>query len=334
MTFPRSENVSAVEELLQHPLWLAPLAGVGDPVFRSLCRKQGAGLTYTEMVSAEGLRQGNQATWNLVVTAPSESRCAVQLFGGDPKVMASQASRVRDKLGEHLALIDMNMGCPVPKVTRRGEGGALMRDPERAQAIVSAVVNAVDVPVSVKFRRGWDNGSEDAVDFAARMEAAGAALLCIHGRSVAQLYRGPADWGLIGRVRAKVQIPCLGNGDVFSRTAAETLMRQTGVDGVLIARGAEGNPWVFSGVQVTPRMRVQGAREHMHGLCGLDPRCGVSRMRKHMAWYLAGLPNGAAWRARAMTCKTSADYDEMLDEVLAQAEELGCADEPLQPRRS
>jgi len=193
-----------VAHLLANPVWLAPMAGVGDPVLRGLCHEQGAGLTFTEMVSAKGLEMGGNGTWDLVVLAPGETCAGVQMFGSDPQVMAAQAARIREHLGDGLALLDINMGCPVPKVVRRGEGSALMRTPELAADIVRAVVAAVDVPVSVKFRRGWEDGSETAIGFAERLEDAGASLVSVHGRSTVQMYRGRADWELIARVKEAV----------------------------------------------------------------------------------------------------------------------------------
>lgn len=299
---------------------LAPLASVGDPIFRSLCREQGAALTYTEMVSAKGLSYDNQPTWSLVVPAPGEERLCVQLFGHEPDIMASQARRIQEKWGSRLALIDVNMGCPVPKVVKRGEGGALMKTPELAAEIVSALVDAVDVPVTAKFRRGWEAESFTCVEFAKRLEQAGAAWICVHGRSVSQVYHGASDHEPIARVKETVSIPVIGNGDIRSRADAEKLYGDTGCDAFMVARGALGNPWIFSDRDEKPSAdeRLDMLLAHARGLCEMDPVHGVQRMRKHVCWYVSGMRNAGVIREATMKATV---FDE-LEAIVEQAREM------------
>ena len=229
-----------------HPLLLAPMAGVSDEAFRTLCLEQGADLAYTEMVSAKGLSYANEKTRHLLALAPGEERVAVQLFGHEPDTMAAQAAWVEQEMGEALAYLDINMGCPARKIVSKGDGSALMKEPALAADIVRAVARAVEHPVAVKFRRGWAEGCETAPEFARRMEDAGAAMVAVHGRFAEQLYRGRADWGVIARVKEAVRVPVTGNGDVRCGADAAAMVARTGCDAVMIARGAEGNPWVFA----------------------------------------------------------------------------------------
>ena len=212
-------------------LLLAPMAGVSDEAFRTLCREQGADLTYTEMVSAKGLSYANEKTRHLLRLAPGEDQVAVQLFGHEPDTMA---------------YLDINMGCPARKIVSKGDGSALMKDPALAASIVRAVRAAVSRPVTVKFRRGWAEGDETAPEFARRMEDAGACAIAVHGRYAEQLYRGRAEWGAIARVKEAVSVPVVGNGDVRSGADAVAITERTGCDAVMIARAAEGNPWLFA----------------------------------------------------------------------------------------
>lgn len=310
----------------QHQLLLAPMAGVSDEALRTLCREQGADLTYTEMVSAKGLSYANEKTRHLLSLAPVEDQVAVQLFGHEPDTMASQAAWIEGEMGNTLAYVDINMGCPARKITSKGDGSALMKDPERASAIVRAVVAAVDHPVTVKFRRGWAEGDETAPEFAQRMEDAGAAAFAVHGRYAEQLYRGSADWGVIGRVKQMVSVPVVGNGDVRSGADAVALVERTGCDAVMIARGAEGNPWLFAQAKAalagcpepalpTLDERIAMARRHARLLSEREGR-SIVRMRKHAMWYMAGLPGASAARGRINDCVTLEDFDRVFDELL------------------
>lgn len=317
---------------------LAPMAGVSDVAFRALCLEQGAEIGYTEMVSAKGLSYANEKTRHLLALAPGECRVAVQLFGHEPAVMASQAAWIEQEMGGSLAYLDINMGCPARKIVSKGDGSALMRDPDLAAAIVEAVVRAVERPVTVKFRRGWAEGDETAAAFGRRMEAAGASALAVHGRYAQQLYRGVADWGAIARVKEAVSVPVAGNGDVRSGADAVAMAERTGCDAVMVARAAEGNPWVFASIQAalagrpepappTVADRIAMARRHGRLLAEREGR-SVVRMRKHAMWYLAGLPGAAAARGRINGCVTLADFDAVFDELL----EAAAAHEGAEPR--
>ncbi len=307
-------------------LLLAPMAGVSDEAFRTLCREQGADLTYTEMVSAKGLSYANEKTRHLLHLAEGENQVAVQLFGHEPDVMADQARWVEQEMGETLAYLDINMGCPARKIVSKGDGSALMKTPDLAAAIVRAVSAAVEHPVTVKFRRGWSEGDETCVEFARRMEDAGAAAVAVHGRYALQLYRGRAEWDAIARVKVAVSIPVVGNGDVKCGADAVALVERTGCDAVMIARAAEGNPWVFAQCKAAltgmpepakPSVdeRIAMARRHARLLAEREGR-NIVRMRKHAMWYMTGLPGAAAARAKINACVLVEDFDRVFDELL------------------
>ena len=304
--------MSSIDAYLSNPLWLAPMAGVTDRAFRALCLQHGSGLTCTEMVSAAGLAHGNARTWQLVEPAAEEARLAVQLFGADAAMMAAQASAVAERLGPRLALVDVNMGCPVRKVVKKGEGAALMCEPARAAGIVAALVAALgDVPVTAKFRTGWATGEETAVEFAKRLEQAGAALLSVHGRSAQQMYSGSADWGTIARVKRAVAVPVAGSGDVFTHAAAHELLRQTGADVALVARGARGNPWVFSGRQPSAQQRIAVMRRHFGLYLRYEGDGHLAPLRTQFAGYVRGLPGASEFRRQLSACTTPADFEAL-----------------------
>lgn len=308
------------------PVILAPMAGVTDIPMRQLCIEQGADLTFTEMVSAKGLSYANEKTQHLLELAPNEEQVGVQLFGHEPDVIAEQAVWVEEKLGKQLSVIDINMGCPARKIVKKGDGAALMKSPELASRIVEATVKAVGSPVSVKFRRGWSLGEETAPEFAKRMEQAGAARITVHGRFAEQLYRGASDRQCIFRVKQSVKIPVVGNGDIRSGADALRMIEETGCDAIMIARAAEGNPWIFGEVKAALKgepfcfpdasSRIEMARFHARLLDAQSKRM-VVRMRKHAMWYLKGLPGASAARGRLNYCKTIEDFDDVFDELQA-----------------
>ena len=317
--------MSLQEFFAQRRLLLAPMAGVSDAAFRELCREQGADLAYTEMVSAKGLSFANDKTRHLLDLSPSEDLVAVQLFGHEPSVMAREAAWVEEELGDALAYVDINMGCPARKIVSKGDGSALMCQPTLAADIVGEVSRAVERPVTVKFRRGWAEGEESAVDFALRMQEAGAAALAVHGRYSEQLYRGSADWGVIARVKRAVGIPVVGNGDVKRGSDACAMVEQTGCDAVMIARGAEGNPWIFAQAKAalagepepplpSASERIAMARRHARLLSERGDK-NLVRMRKHAMWYMSGLPGASAARAELSACATLEDFERVFDEL-------------------
>ncbi|MHB1341857.1 MAG: tRNA dihydrouridine synthase DusB [Coriobacteriia bacterium] len=306
---------------------LGPMAGITEAPFRGICKRMGAGLTYTEMISAKGLHYNPDAPVSraLLTFDAGETPCGVQLFGAEPELMAAQAARIARMHGENVALIDINMGCPVTKVVNKGEGSALMRAPELAVEIVRAVASASGVPVTAKFRKGWDEATANAVEFAQAMEDAGAAAVCVHGRTRGQFYRGAADWDVIAAVKAAVSVPVIGSGDVFSAGDALAMFERTGVDAVMIARGAQGNPWIFAAARAliergeeipgpTAFERIDMAREHAAALVAFGGEHAFTRMRKHVAWYITEMPDASRVRDAANTARSYAALDALLVE--------------------
>lgn len=307
---------------------LAPMAGVTDAPFRSLCREAGADLAFCEMVSAKGLSYANERTRHLIDRSPEEDAIGVQIFGHEPLVMAQQAAWIEEELQDALAYIDINMGCPARKIVSKGDGCALMRDPGLAARIVSEVKRAVRCPVTAKFRRGWSAGQETAPEFALILEQAGADAVTVHGRFADQFYSGRADWDVVGRVKRNISIPVVGNGDVRSGADACAIAEHTGCDAVMIARAAEGNPWIFAQAQAalagdpepalpTARDRIGMARRHARMLDAAD-RHQMVRMRKHAMWYVAGLPGAAKARGLLSTCSTLAEFENVFDALESQ----------------
>lgn len=300
---------------------LGPMAGVTDLPFRLLCREQGAGLLCMEMVSAKAILYNNRNTEQLLTIHPDEKPVSLQLFGSDPKIMSEMAKRIEER---PFAILDINMGCPVPKVVKNGEGSALMKEPKLVYEIVSAIVKAIEKPVTVKIRKGFDDDHVNAVEIAKIIEEAGASAIAVHGRTREQYYSGKADWDIIRQVKEAVSIPVIGNGDVTSPQKAAALQEQTGCDGVMIARGAEGNPWIFSemieyektGV-VPPRPDKDEVRKMMlrHARLQLDYKGeyqGIREMRKHVSWYTKGIPGAARLRERINAVESYEELENLL----------------------
>ena len=308
---------------LEHNVILAPMAGVTDLPFRLLCREQGAGLLVTEMVSAKAILYNNKNTKELLTVHPKEGPVSVQLFGSDPEIMAEIAARLEE--GPYAA-IDVNMGCPVPKIVNNGEGSALMRDLPLAERILSSMVKAVKKPVTVKFRKGFNEQSVNAVEFAKMAESCGVAAVAVHGRTREQYYSGKADWDIIRQVKEAVKIPVIGNGDIFAPEDAAAMMKETGCDGVMVARGAKGNPWIFKRIThyldtggLLPEPSINEIREmilrHGHMLSEYKGEAVAMReMRSHMAWYTKGLPKSASLRNEMNQVETLEGLVELLDE--------------------
>ena len=306
---------------LQNSLILAPMAGVTDLPFRLLCKEQGAGLLCTEMISAKAIMYKNKNTRALMEIDPRERPVSLQLFGSDPSVMGLIAKQVE----EHpFDILDINMGCPVPKVVNNGEGSALMRDPGRVREIVSAVVKAVRKPVTVKIRKGFDENHVNAVEIAKIIEDCGAAAVAVHGRTRDQYYSGRADWDIIRQVKEAVSIPVIGNGDVSDAGSAGRLLKETGCDGIMIGRAARGNPWIFSQIneylqhETTPsKPSKEDVRDMILRHAGLQIEVkgeytGMREMRKHVAWYTAGFPHSAKLRGMVNEISTFQELEDML----------------------
>ena len=291
--------------ILDNPFFLAPLAGITDAPMRKLCREQGAALVFSEMISAKGLWYGDKNTEKLLYSTPDEKPFGVQFFGHEPDIMA-HAVREMDK--HSCDIIDINMGCPVPKIVKNGEGSALLKNPDLIYDIVSAMVKNTTKPVTVKIRIGWDSDSINAVEVAHAVSAAGASMISVHGRTREQYYSGKADWSHVAAVKRAVDIPVAGNGDVVDGKSAVEMMRQTGCDFVMIARGALGNPWVFreavaawKGEPAPERPSNEEKKQmmlnHLHDLAALKGEyAAVREMRKHVGWYIKGVPGASSLR--------------------------------------
>ena len=328
MTYGRQDEPQAQDMhafYRRHQIILAPMAGITDRVFRQLCREQGAQLAFTEMVSAKGLSYANEKTAHLVDLGPEETEVGGQLFGHEADTMAAQAVWLRERLGDALAVVDINMGCPARKIVTKGDGASLMQRPDEAAAIVRAVSAAVDVPVTVKFRRGWAEGDETAPEFARRMEEAGAAAVTVHGRFAQQMYRGNADWGAVARVVKAVSIPVVGNGDVKSGVDALRMRAETGCSAIMVARAARGNPWIFARCAAalegreepalpTYEERLMLARRHARMLEEMYGR-RIVKMRTDAMWYVSGIPGATAARRELSACTTADDFCSVFDRL-------------------
>lgn len=309
---------------LDNNVILAPMAGVTDLPFRLLCREMGAGMVCMEMVSAKAIYYNNKNTEELLTIHPQEQPASLQLFGSDPEIVAEMAARIEER---PFSVLDFNMGCPVPKVVNNGEGSALMKNPELAEKLLTALVKAVKKPVTVKIRKGFDDSCVNAVEIAKIAEHCGVAAVAVHGRTRAQYYSGRADWDIIRQVKEAVKIPVIGNGDVDSPQAAKAMLESTSCDGIMIGRAAQGNPWIF---RETVRFLEDGSllpgpnraekKEIVLRHAALQREVkgeytAVREMRKHLAWYTSGMPHSARFRGMINSIET-------MEGLLAGVEEI------------
>ena len=307
---------------LDNNIILAPMAGVTDLPFRLLCREQGAGLLCMEMVSAKAIMYRNKNTESLMEIHPDEKPVSLQLFGSDPDIISEMAKQIEER---DFAILDINMGCPVPKVVNNHEGSALMKNPSLVEQIVSKTVKAISKPVTVKIRKGFDDEHVNAVEIAKAAEAAGASAVAVHGRTREQYYAGKADWDIIAQVKQAVSIPVIGNGDITGAESAKAMLEQTGCDGIMIGRAARGNPWIFREISTFLETGVKAdaptkkeVRDVIlrHAALQLEVKgeyIGIREMRKHLSWYTAGYPNSSRLRAKINEMETMEELVASVD---------------------
>ncbi len=318
--------------VLKTPLFLAPMAGITDMPFRAICREYGADFVCTEMVSAKALYYGDKKSQRLMVIHPEEQPVSLQIFGEDPQILSEVVKRFINPRDD-IAVLDFNMGCPAPKIVKNGAGSALVKDLDRAQAAVEAIVKASNRPVSVKIRIGWETGEKRGIEIAKRLEATGIDFLVVHGRTRAEFYQGKADWEEIAKIKAALSIPVIGNGDIASGEIAMKRLKESRVDGLMIGRGAHGNPWIFQKIKTelrgeswtppTLQERIAVASRHLHGLYAhKGERTAVLEMRKHFGWYLKGCPFATEYRVRSYEAETLAEMEGLFENYLSQVKKI------------
>ena len=306
----------------QMPLFLAPMAGFTDCAYREICREFGCDVTESEMVSAKGFQYGSEKTRALTYVSDREKPAVVQLFGHEPAILAEAAEKIEENLGERLLALDINMGCPAPKITGNGDGSMLMKDPALVERIVRTVTGRVSVPVAVKIRKGTREDRDNASEIAMAAESGGASWITVHGRTADQMYRGKADRNCIASVKKHVSIPVVGNGDITDAESADAMIRETGCDGLMIGRGALGNPWIFEEIRAAiqgsayrePELeeKVRVAILHAERTVAYKGEHGIVELRKHMIYYFRGVPGSTEIRRKLQTVSTLQELIHLL----------------------